>query len=87
MSPRLKADLSNGPGIEGVGALPYVDTAGAAEVLNVSQSYLNKARLDGSGPVFHKFGAAVRYSVPMLLKWAKAQQRISTSDSSRGAAA
>jgi hypothetical protein len=52
----------------------------AARMLDVGESYLNKARVYGGGPPFVKFGAAVRYHIPTLLKWAAAQTRRSTSE-------
>jgi len=58
----------------------YVGVKGAAEILHVSASFLNKLRLTGNGPVFAKFGFHVRYSVPALLAWAESRSRTSTSD-------
>jgi len=58
----------------------YVDVKGAAEILHVSASFLNKLRLTGDGPRFAKFGFHVRYSVPALLAWAESRTRTSTSD-------
>jgi hypothetical protein len=58
----------------------YGDVGAAARVLNLSESYLNKARVTGSGPPFVKFGRNVRYHIPSLLAWAEAQTRRSTSD-------
>jgi hypothetical protein len=52
----------------------------AARLLDVSEMYLNKARVYGGGPPFVKFGAAVRYHLPTLREWAAAQTRRSTSD-------
>jgi hypothetical protein len=63
----------------------FVDVKGAAEILAVSASFLNKARVTGDGPPFVKFGFHVRYSVPALLAWAESLTRRSTSD--RGEAA
>jgi hypothetical protein len=58
----------------------YVDVDAAACILGVSKSFLNKARVTGSGPPFVKFGAAVRYRVETLRGWAAARTRCSTSD-------
>ena len=58
----------------------FVDVHGAAKILNVSVSYLNKARIYGAGPRFSKFGHLVRYSVPGLYEWARSSERASTSD-------
>lgn len=63
------------------GGLPcFVDTKEAARVLNVSASFLNKARLTGDGPEFAKFGFHVRYSLRALMAWAEAQTHRSTSE-------
>jgi hypothetical protein len=78
MAPQLAADLARG------GLLPstkYVDVNGAAAILHVSASFLNKARMTGAGPPYVKFGAAVRYDVGALEAWAASRIRISTSDS------
>ncbi len=58
----------------------YVDVRGAAEILTVSASFLNKLRMSGGGPKFLKLGFHVRYHIPTLLEWAAAQTRRSTSD-------
>jgi hypothetical protein len=52
----------------------------AARMLDLSESYLNKARVYGGGPPFVKLGATVRYHIPTLLAWAASQTRRSTSD-------
>ena len=62
------------------GASEYVDVNVAARILSLSKSYLNKARVTGSGPPYVKLGRSVRYEVPTLLAWAKAQTRRSTSE-------
>jgi hypothetical protein len=58
----------------------FVDVKGAAEILKISPSFLNKARVYGGGPPFVKIGKAVRYRVSGLFSWADAQARRSTSD-------
>jgi hypothetical protein len=58
----------------------FVDVKGAAEILKISPSFLNKARVYGDGPPFVKIGKAVRYRVSGLFSWADAQVRRSTSD-------
>jgi hypothetical protein len=58
----------------------YGDVGAAARILKLSKSYLNKARVTGSGPPYVKFGRSVRYHIPSLLAWAEAQTRRSTSD-------
>ena len=50
----------------------------AAERLGVSVSWLNKARLDGSGPRYAKIGARVAYDPGDLAAWLENQKRSST---------
>jgi hypothetical protein len=74
MAPQLAADLARG------GLLPstkYVDVNGAAEILDVSASFLNKARMTGAGP--HTLNSGLR-SATMFA-------RIRTSTSNSGEAA
>jgi predicted DNA-binding transcriptional regulator AlpA len=52
----------------------------AARILNVSDSWLAKARMRGDGPPYVKVGRAVRYSQGSLLQWMKSQQHLSTSE-------
>jgi hypothetical protein len=54
--------------------------AEAARALNVSLSWLAKARMRGDGPPFIKIGRSIRYSEVALLLWMKAHQRTSTSE-------
>jgi hypothetical protein len=56
------------------------EVAKAAKNLNVSESFLNKARLTGDGPCYIKLKKAVRYPWPDYLEWALAKTRRSTSD-------
>lgn len=51
----------------------------AAKVLNLSPRTLERFRVEGRGPAFHKFGRRVLYSDPDLLDWAAEQRRTSTS--------
>jgi hypothetical protein len=50
----------------------------AAKILNLSTSWLAKARMDGTGPEFVKFGRAVRYRQLSLLKYIHEQSRTNT---------
>jgi predicted DNA-binding transcriptional regulator AlpA len=64
---------------------PVVDDAllhprDAARMLNVSTSWLAKARLSGNGPRFVKIGRAVRYATSSLREYIKMQTRGSTSE-------
>lgn len=60
----------------------WTDTQGAAATLQLSKSWLDKSRMDGSGPPYAKFGGAVRYNIPTLKKWAASRVRRSTSEAS-----
>ncbi|MGU3387854.1 helix-turn-helix transcriptional regulator [Methylobacterium sp. D53M] len=46
-----------------------MDVHAASRFLGVSKSSLDKWRLDGSGPPFHKIGSRVRYLEPDLDAW------------------
>ena len=50
----------------------------ATALLNVSLSWLAKARMRGDGPPFLKIGRSVRYSEAALQQWMKSCQRLST---------
>ena len=52
----------------------------AADFLNVSTSFLAKARMRGDGPPYGKFGRSVRYGEGSLVRYAKSRQRLSTSE-------
>lgn len=52
----------------------------AAEVLQVSLSWLAKARMRGDGPSFIKVGRSIRYAEAALIQWMKSRQRTSTSE-------
>ena len=51
----------------------------AAEFLRCSTSWMAKARMRGDGPPFVKLGGCVRYLESTLVRWMKAQQRLSIS--------
>jgi hypothetical protein len=57
---------------------PLLDPQATATFLNVSTSWLAKARVEGSGPEFVKIGRLVRYPKSSLLKFIRAQSRTST---------
>ena len=67
---------------------PYLSTREAADLLGLSPRTLDRYRVQGAGPTFHKFGNRVRYTRADLEAWAAGQRRSSTSDgpASRGAA-
>jgi predicted DNA-binding transcriptional regulator AlpA len=50
----------------------------AAEFLQLSESWLAKARIRGDGPPYVKIGRSIRYSEGALLQWMRLHQRLST---------
>ncbi len=52
----------------------------AARRLNVSVSFLAKARMRGTGPKFSRFGRAIRYPEAALDAYREANERTSTSE-------
>lgn len=62
--------------------LRHLRTPEAARYLGVSVSFLNHARLRGSGPTFKKLSPKlIVYSVEDLRTWANSKSRCSTSPS------
>jgi len=55
------------------------DQDDAAERLNVSPRTLEKWRITGQGPAYHKIGSRVYYRICDLDAWLNAQRRTSTS--------
>ena len=59
----------------------YFSTREAAHYLGLSVRTLNRYRVSGDGPVFHRFGGrVVRYRRDDLDGWAAARRRVSTVD-------
>ena len=58
----------------------YLSTRQAAEWLGLSTRTLDRYRVSGDGPVFHRFGGRVRYLRADLDAWASTRRRASTSD-------
>jgi predicted DNA-binding transcriptional regulator AlpA len=56
------------------------DTVAAASRLGVSESFLSKARMRGTGPRCRKLGRAVRYTQSDLDHWLMACSRTSTAE-------
>lgn len=50
-------------------------TKDAASRIGKSESWLNKSRMTGTGPVYLKLGGGVRYALPDLELWLSAQRR------------
>jgi hypothetical protein len=63
----------------------FFHTIKAAEYLGISPRTLEKFRVIGGGPTFHKFGSRVLYCLGDLDSWAAARRRNSTSDSGQAA--
>ena len=63
----------------------YINTRGAAQHLACSASYLEKCRVSGGGPRFHKIGKAVRYKIEELDAFASAREHRSTAEYAKGA--
>ena len=58
----------------------YLGTSRAARILGQSAKTLSRYRVSGDGPVFHRFGARIRYRRDDLEAWAASRRRVSTSD-------
>ena len=58
----------------------YMGTREAAAFLGLSPRTLDRYRVTGAGPAFHKFGTRIRYARADLEDWAAARRRTSTSD-------
>ena len=58
----------------------YLSTREAADYLGLSSRTLDRYRVSGEGPVFHRFGGRVRYLRADLDAWAATRRRASTSD-------
>lgn len=56
------------------------NTAGASEYLRLAESTLEKLRVTGGGPPYHKLGRAVRYRFSDLDTWARSRLVTSTSE-------
>jgi hypothetical protein len=57
-----------------------LDTAAAAKRLGVSDSFLAKARMRGTGPRYSKFGRAVLYTPANLDRYQLERSRTSTAE-------
>jgi predicted DNA-binding transcriptional regulator AlpA len=64
---------------------PWLTTAEAAAHTKLSESMLEKARCNGSGPVYSKKGKAVRYLKSDVDAWMAVSKRKSTSDTKEAA--
>jgi len=62
----------------------YMGTREAAAFLGLSPRTLDRYRVTGEGPAFHKFGTRIRYARADLEAWAALRRRLSTSDDGAG---
>ena len=62
----------------------YMSTRVAAAFLGLSPRTLDRYRVTGQGPTFHKFGTRVCYARADLEAWAAARRMTSTSDDGAG---
>ena len=62
----------------------YLNTEQAARRLGLSTRTLERYRVSGGGPVFHRFRGAVRYLRADLDEWSRTRRRGSTSDDGAG---
>lgn len=58
----------------------YLGTREAAAFLGLSPRTLDRYRVTGEGPAFHKFGSRILYAQSDLEEWAAARRMTSTSD-------
>ncbi len=58
----------------------YMGTREAAALLGLSPRTLDRYRVTGQGPAFHRFGTRIRYARADLGAWAAERRRTSTSD-------
>jgi predicted DNA-binding transcriptional regulator AlpA len=58
----------------------FLTTKEAADRVRLSESALEKKRVDGTGPVFVKLGKSVRYEVAALDDWIAAGRHKSTAE-------
>jgi hypothetical protein len=65
----------------GIMPVMFVRQKDVAEVLCMTESWLEQKRLRGGGPPYYKIGKNVRYKISDVYEWAELQLRTSTSDS------
>jgi len=80
MLPLGKAPMYSAALREAAPASPVLNVRQAAEYLGVSKSYLDKARVSGTGPAFCKLGNRVLYQRQVLDAFMDSHVRHSTSE-------
>ena len=80
------AAVSTNPATEGVMKMDdrYLNTREAAALLGLSPRTLDRYRVSGDGPAFHKFGNRVRYLSADVETWAAERRMTSTADDGSG---
>ena len=78
----INLEEEGGRGMNGMNGngTKYLSTREAAAWLGLSPRTLDRYRVSGEGPAFHRFGTRVRYLAADLDGWAAARRRLSTSD-------
>jgi Helix-turn-helix domain len=71
--------------VDHTGVRGKLSVSGAAEYLNVSESFLNKLRCSGGGPEFFKIGTRIVYDITTLDAFLEQRRRRSTADGGEGA--
>jgi len=61
-------------------AVRYLTNAESATLLRLSPRTLEKLRVEGGGPRFHKFGRRVLYAIADIEAWANARTCVMTCD-------
>jgi len=62
----------------------YLTNAESATLLRLSPRTLEKLRVEGGGPRFHKFGRRVVYAIADIEVWANARMCVMTCDGPAG---
>ena len=71
--PGINLEEEGGRGVNGNGS-KYFSTREAAAWLGLSPRTLDRYRVSGDGPAFHRFGSRVRYVAADLEAWASARR-------------
>ena len=53
-----------------------------ADILGMSNRYVQQLRMDGGGPIFHKLGRSVRYRMADVDDWLNGKRLAHTSEQS-----
>jgi hypothetical protein len=64
--------------------LPMIPVKKAAAWLGLSAAYLNRLRVTGGSPAYHRVGRRILYSYADLSAWIASRRRTSTTDTGEG---